>query len=208
LTHTAPFTYFLCVDFGDILAQWDNHRSRKRGEPRGRPEKANAEDTAGNAEDTARNAEDTAGNAEDTADDATEAMPADHIGALLDRYPPSDEVRRQKDGSSSDRHEVRASERRRLRALRPQRSIDLHGLSADEAVHRVERFLRRSAEEGLEKVLIIHGKGMHSASEPVLGRRVKELLQRLPLAGEFGAGKREWGGRGVTWVILRGRRPS
>ena len=99
-----------------------------------------------------------------------------------------------------------ARARRRLRAMAPQRSLDLHGKTAAEARALVHGFLRQAHSDGLEKVLIVHGKGLHSeGGDSVLKRTVQDVLRESRLAGETGVPPRELGGSGGTWVILRYR---
>lgn len=103
-----------------------------------------------------------------------------------------------RDGPSSP-----AEEARRLKALRPQASLDLHGKTAREAEDAIAAFLRDSARRGLEKVLIIHGKGNHSSGAPVLRAATRRALESNQLAGRFGPASREDGGAGATWALVR-----
>jgi DNA-nicking Smr family endonuclease len=103
-----------------------------------------------------------------------------------------------RDGSSS-----RAAETRRLKELRPQASLDLHGMTAREAEDAIAAFLRDAARRGLEKVLIVHGKGNHSSGAPVLRAATRRVLESSQLAGRFGPAGRESGGTGATWVLVR-----
>jgi len=93
--------------------------------------------------------------------------------------------------------------RRRLRNKRPDAQIDIHGKTGDEARVALDAFFGASRERGLEKLLVIHGKGNHSSGEAVLRRVVMEFLERCPFAGESGRGKAAEGGEGVTWVLLK-----
>jgi DNA-nicking Smr family endonuclease len=88
--------------------------------------------------------------------------------------------------------------RRRLRAKKPDAVIDLHGLTRDEAWNDLERFFSLAQDRGLEKVLIIHGKGNHSRGEAVLKKTVDDFLDRCPVAGE----RRQSNGGALT-VILK-----
>jgi DNA-nicking Smr family endonuclease len=99
--------------------------------------------------------------------------------------------------------EVPAERRRRLREREPQATLDLHGCTIEQAQARTHSFLRACKGRGLEKVLIIHGKGNHSAGEPVLKRVVRRVLERSNVAGECGTPDRRLGGQGATWVVLR-----
>ncbi len=96
-----------------------------------------------------------------------------------------------------------AERRRALRALRCEATLDLHGLTRDEAWVRLEAFFAEAVSRSLRKVLIIHGKGSHSAEDPVLSRMVRTFLERHPRAGESGYSDRASGGHGSTWVILK-----
>jgi DNA-nicking Smr family endonuclease len=85
--------------------------------------------------------------------------------------------------------------------------LDLHGLTAAEAERRLLIFLEDSRRRGCAKVLIIHGKGNHSEEGGVLGRVVREALDRCGFAGRRGAPERRLGGSGALWVILKPPRP-
>jgi len=93
--------------------------------------------------------------------------------------------------------------RRRLRNKKPDAELDIHGQTRDEAWLALETFFNNAREKELEKVLIIHGKGNHSADEPVLKRVVMDFIERCPFAGESGRGKASAGGEGATWVLLK-----
>ncbi len=124
-----------------------------------------------------------------------------NMGKWIDKYLP--QQNREDEVEGVHRNVAAAERRRRLRALKPQRQIDLHGLTASEAVTRVDHFLQDSRRDGLRKVLIIHGKGKHSKREPVLARAIRTYIQRSPHAGEFGNPTKDYGGSGAIWVILR-----
>lgn len=92
----------------------------------------------------------------------------------------------------------------RLKRMKPQKTLDLHGMTADQAAEQVFEFLSASAAEGLEKVLLIHGKGYHSDKGiPVLKKVAYECLESSPYAGEHGIPDRTLGGSGAVWVILK-----
>ncbi|MDR2602708.1 MAG: Smr/MutS family protein [Spirochaetaceae bacterium] len=94
--------------------------------------------------------------------------------------------------------------RRRLSRIRPQDVIDLHALKQDEAWASLDRFFISAWRRGVEKVLIIHGKGMHSpGNEGVLKKMCKSFLEQCRFAGEAGEADKSMGGGGATWVILK-----
>ena len=104
----------------------------------------------------------------------------------------------------AERERFSPQERRsRLKNKKPDAELDIHGLSRDEAWKALEIFFNDSKGKGLEKLLIIHGKGNHSTGEAVLKRIVMDFIERCPFAGESGRGKAVAGGEGATWVLLK-----
>jgi DNA-nicking Smr family endonuclease len=122
---------------------------------------------------------------------------------VIDKWSPRDHDLREKESGDHDVKKANLAKRKELLLLAPEREIDLHGLYADEAVKRVDAFIRKCAHDGVKKVLIIHGKGLHSDNLPVLSKRVVQYIQRCKLAGEYGVAPKEWGGKGAIWVMLR-----
>ena len=90
-----------------------------------------------------------------------------------------------------------------LRKMEPEDEIDLHGLNMEQSLTRLEQFLNEAVHRGLRKVQIVHGKGNHSKGNAVLPKAVLEYLQQSPIAGELGTPRREKGGAGATWVIIK-----
>ena len=115
------------------------------------------------------------------------------------KYPPGNGDLDKDERPSSNRN----VSRKKLLKQSVQKKLDLHGLTAEEARSEVENFLKEAKKQGLRKVLIIHGKGYHSAGRPVLKNEVIKLLERSPLAGEFGTAERKDGGSGAVWVLLK-----
>ena len=123
---------------------------------------------------------------------------------MLERYlPDEDTVKNKQTGTPAPDACHKGFSRKQLRAMDPQSEIDLHGARVREAMEKIEGFLHESRRKGCKKVLIVHGKGIHSNREPVLNRAVRQYLEKSPLAGEFGLSEKRWGGKGATWVILR-----
>ena len=98
--------------------------------------------------------------------------------------------------------------RKRLLRKRADAMIDLHGLDKFQSWSKLETFFENSKNHGLKKLLIIHGKGNHSPGEAVLKDIVKRYIKVCPFAGESGHEKPEYGGSGVTWVLLKNNRPG
>ncbi|MDR0540469.1 MAG: Smr/MutS family protein [Spirochaetaceae bacterium] len=92
---------------------------------------------------------------------------------------------------------------KRLKDMRPQDSIDLHLFTREEAWRALEGFFASARRRGLEKVLIIHGKGLHSGGGGVLRDMCAQFLEQCECAGKRGYAGKEMGGSGATWVILK-----
>jgi len=134
-----------------------------------------------------------------------------NFGDILDKwekqrlsggYSP-DEAIQAKDTEEKTKQAGAQEKRRRLRNKKPDAELDIHGQTRDEAWLTLETFFNNAREKEFEKVLIIHGKGNHSADEPVLKRVVMDFIERCPFAGESGKGKAAAGGEGATWVLLK-----
>lgn len=83
--------------------------------------------------------------------------------------------------------------------------LDLHGLTREEALEALPRFLNNARNKGQKAVLIITGKGNHSPEEPVLHQAVASWLRdsgRTTVL-EFAPAPREMGGSGAYVVFLR-----
>ncbi|MDR2313099.1 MAG: Smr/MutS family protein [Spirochaetaceae bacterium] len=137
------------------------------------------------------------------------------FGKILDRWDKKSGGIYDKDAALETRGESPASRRRRLLRKKPDGILDLHGLTRDEAWNALSGFFRMAKDRGLEKLLIIHGKGIRGGdpgenSPPagvrergILAKTVHEFLERCPLAGERGYSSASQGGTGSTWVLLK-----
>jgi DNA-nicking Smr family endonuclease len=83
--------------------------------------------------------------------------------------------------------------------------LDLHGLTRDEALEALARFLRSARQKCQKAALIITGKGNHSPDEPVLHQAVASWLRDAGREHvvEFAPAPRELGGSGAYVVFLR-----
>ncbi|MBI5660420.1 MAG: Smr/MutS family protein [Nitrosomonadales bacterium] len=95
---------------------------------------------------------------------------------------------------------------RKLRRGHPpiQDSLDLHGLTSDEARERLQEFLHDAAQRGLRCVRVIHGKGWQpGGGEGVLKARTRHWLTQCAEVLAFcGTSPREGGG-GAVKVLLK-----
>ena len=86
--------------------------------------------------------------------------------------------------------------------------IDLHGLLAEDAKEVFEKFLKWAVTMGKTGVLIVHGRGLSSPSEPVLKKKVVEWLTHGPWrkwVAAYSSARICDGGAGATYVLLRPR---
>ena len=83
--------------------------------------------------------------------------------------------------------------------------LDLHGLTRDEALAELPRFLRSARQKGQAAALVITGKGNNSPAEPVLQQAVAAWLRDAgrELVVEYAPAPREMGGSGAFVVFLR-----
>jgi DNA-nicking Smr family endonuclease len=125
-----------------------------------------------------------------------------NFGDVLDKWISVNGVQ-DKDGEEKDIQTGAQEKRRRLKNKKPDAELDIHGKTSEEAWLVLESFFNDARDKGHEKVLIIHGKGNHSAGEAVLKRVVMDFIERCPFAGESGRGKASAGGEGATWVLLK-----
>lgn len=100
-------------------------------------------------------------------------------------------------------HRERRLSRRDIDAMPIDASIDLHGMTVREAEQALMSFFAAAERSGCEKVLIVHGKGLHSSSEPVLAALVRRWLEARTSAGRSGHPDAANGGNGATWVLLK-----
>jgi hypothetical protein len=123
--------------------------------------------------------------------------------AWLDRYGVPEEARRDGDPIIQG-----PPPKRELARLPIDGTIDLHGMTVPDAIASLELFFCRAETSGWRKVLIVHGKGIHSKDGPILVDTVRRWLERRPSAGRSGPADAELGGGGATWVLLKGDQRS
>ncbi|HWR10284.1 MAG TPA: Smr/MutS family protein [Rectinemataceae bacterium] len=191
------------MDFDKILRQWDESQKQgaKKKAEQGPGKKANS---PGVEEKFSRTSESSPAARQPASRAAPKQVNAtDYLNHWMTIHGVPDKDERA-DPGENDRS-ARIEEAERLRRMRPQAVMDLHGKTAAEADALIVDFLRSSGNSGLEKVLIVHGKGLHSTNEPVMADVVRRALETNSLAGSFGPADRDQGGRGATWVRIRKR---
>lgn len=184
------------MDFGDILNQWDAAQ-KKVPQKKSYPQKSHKKANAPTKEEKEALRQGYTFEQQMQKDNQQRINP---IELWLNRYGTVDK----------DKIADEAAERallhnlEYLRSLKPQATLDLHGLTRDEAWARVNLFVGDCKRRGLRKIMIIHGKGNHShGSDPVLGPMVKQFIEQDARLGTSGHPDRNNGGSGATWVLLK-----
>lgn len=183
------------MNFEDILNDWE----RLSAKPGGLHRAADAEERL-RAEDSRQR------NSKQEGDPGKKPSAArDSLSSWLDTHgvENKDAPGADREGGGGDPKSAREAEARRLKAKKPEARIDLHGMREAEAEAALGAFLEESMRRGLEKVLVITGKGLHSQGEPILGRAARRVLEASPYAGRFGFSEAADGGAGSLWVLIR-----
>ncbi len=92
--------------------------------------------------------------------------------------------------------------------LQPQATLDLHGCRRDEVATKLQYFFTNARYQGWQILLVITGKGLHSATgEAVLRREAERFLHEKGAAEvvEWGQAPQRYGGEGALAVFLRKR---
>lgn len=85
--------------------------------------------------------------------------------------------------------------------------LDLHGMTAVAARAALIEFVGWACDADIRCVRIIHGKGvMHSADLPVLKNRLNNWLRQHHDVLAFNSARRQDGGAGAVYVLLRAQR--
>lgn len=112
-----------------------------------------------------------------------------------------EELLKQKGDTAAPHKEKTINE---LRMMLPQATLDLHGMTQEEAEGALSGFIRDAVESKLEKIAVIHGKGLHSEDGVgILKDVTMQVLEKSGCCREAGFAKPGFGGSGVTWVILK-----
>ena len=125
----------------------------------------------------------------------------DILNQWMDRYGTVD-----KDKIAEDQEKrIKLYDRNYLINMKPEATLDLHGLHQAEAETALEHFITNCKNRGRHKVIIIHGKGIHtSGTDPVLGELVRRFIEHDKRCGTSGHPKtKAEGGTGATWILLK-----
>ncbi|MFH2114953.1 MAG: Smr/MutS family protein [Spirochaetota bacterium] len=198
------------MDFGDILKAWEKDSARRDAQsggvsrPAGPPpsgKKANP-DRVSRAQGKPIKGKSGKGSGAEAGVPTTESIRQTQ-SAWLERYGVPEEARR--DG---DTPALGPPPKRDLARLPIDGTVDLHGMTVPDAIASLELFFSRAEALAWRKVLIVHGKGIHSKDGPILIDTVRRWLERRPSAGRSGPADAELGGGGATWVLLKGDQRS
>ena len=96
------------------------------------------------------------------------------------------------------------------------KSIDLHGYTLDEANKAIENFINKAYLEGVNKLIVVTGKGIHSENEkdPYVSKDLSILKYSVPefisnnsalmsIINEITDAKIEDGGGGAFYIFLK-----
>lgn len=87
--------------------------------------------------------------------------------------------------------------------IKPESTLDLHGLRVAEARSELSQFIPWCARRGYRCVRIIHGKGQRSAKQqPILKQKVNQWLPQRKEVLAFVSAPRWDGGTGAVYVLL------
>lgn len=81
--------------------------------------------------------------------------------------------------------------------------FDLHGLNMEEALERCEQALIDAKRGNMDKILFIHGQGIHSKDGPVLKKEVIRYLKQQKSVEQCLPSPPMWGGEGALLVYLK-----
>ena len=95
----------------------------------------------------------------------------------------SDKDRKAWENFLSDKQKLENKDQEnKIKNHRLTRTIDLHGQSLDEANNKIKDLILKSFDEGIEKLKIITGKGIHSQNEkdPFVSKKLGILKHSVP----------------------------
>ncbi|NBK20679.1 MAG: DNA mismatch repair protein MutS [Spirochaetia bacterium] len=91
-----------------------------------------------------------------------------------------------------------------LRAMEPEVTLDLHGMKVVEAEEACATFLKECSSNGLRKISIITGKGLHNDKGfSLLKDAALRAIRLSGVVSEAYTPKAQYGGSGAIWIILK-----
>jgi len=85
-------------------------------------------------------------------------------------------------------------------------TLDLHQLTADEALNTVETCIRSAIRQHHRVICIVHGKGHFSRNKkPILKNVLNQWLRQHPKVLAFHSAQPKHGGTGAVYVLLKSR---
>lgn len=187
------------MNMNEILAKWDKIQSNQK-----KKQKESGKNTISHKKANAPTPEEKAAKEEKDFEAQIRADYEKQINPMemwLRRYGTID-----KDKIAEEAEEKHKEfDRNYLINMKPEATIDLHCLHQDEAERKLNDFITICCRRGLRKILIIHGKGIHTTgTDPVLGELVRKIIEYDKRCGTSGHPKSKHdGGTGATWVILK-----
>ena len=187
------------MDMGDILNQWDKYQAAQI-----KKQKESGKNTVSHKKANAPTAEEKALAAEKDFELQLQEQNSKRINPMemwLRRYGTID---KDKIAAEEEASSIR-TDRNYLINMKPEARLDLHGLHQDEAEQKLDYFITDCQRRGIKKVIIIHGKGIHTTgTDPVLGELVRKFVERDRRCGMSAHPKtKQEGGTGATWIILK-----
>lgn len=191
------------MDMADILNQWDALQKKEKTKQKNTPviqtshKKANAPTAQEKASQKAM--QEQKAFAKTIQDENTKQI--NPMELWLRKYGTVDKDKIAEENQEHNREQ----DRNYLLNMKPEAYLDLHGLHQDEAYERMNNFITDCKRRGFKKVMIIHGKGIHTqGTDPVLGETVRRFIESDKRCGTSGHPKNKAdGGTGATWIILK-----
>jgi DNA-nicking Smr family endonuclease len=182
------------MDFGDILDQWDRQQKNaaKKQNDSGKNQISHKKANAPTPEEKA-----VACSRVTYPDFDRHINPEE---AWLRRYGTVDKDKIAEKAEKS----MRANSQQYLKNLPVEARLDLHGFTQEEARSRLNSFVGDCIKRGVRKILLVHGKGLHTTgSDPVLGEVVRKFIETDKRCGMSGHPEKRMGGNGATWLVLK-----
>ncbi len=132
--------------------------------------------------------------------------PSSDFASILSDYEKEDiktfdEIMKEKGDSDRKKAQLTLPQ---LRLMKPQATLDLHQLTQNEAEDAILSFLSECHENGIRKISIITGKGLHSEDGIGILRSVADrVLDESGLVSEKKSAPQNAGGSGALWIILK-----